>query len=111
MLRERNAFTFSPEAFAILLVLIALVLVGAYCLMVFDSSHGEGIATLVGAAATIFAGWLAWESLTFQAHRADHGETIEKRIQSAGDDNSFFSKIGELLGSADGSFAKSVGSG
>src|ERR1700736_2572437 len=27
------------------------------------------------------------------------GETIEKRIQSGGDDNSFFSKIGELVGS------------
>jgi hypothetical protein len=39
------------------------------------------------------------------------GETIEKRIQSAGADNSLFSKIGELLGSAAGGFAKSVGSG
>jgi hypothetical protein len=39
------------------------------------------------------------------------GETIEKRIRSAGDDNSLFSKIGELLGSAAGGFAKSVGSG
>ena len=33
------------------------------------------------------------------------GETIEKRIRSAGDDNSFFGKIAELAGSAAGSFA------
>jgi hypothetical protein len=39
------------------------------------------------------------------------GETIEKRIQSGGDDNSFFSKSGELVGSAAGSFAKSLSSG
>jgi hypothetical protein len=39
------------------------------------------------------------------------GETIEKRVQSGGGGNSFFSKIGELVGSAAGSFAKSLGSG
>jgi hypothetical protein len=39
------------------------------------------------------------------------GETIEKRIQSAGTDNSLYSKIGDLIGSAAGSFTKSLGSG
>ena len=39
------------------------------------------------------------------------GDSIEKRVQSAGTDNSLYSKIGELVGSAIGSLTKSLGSG
>jgi hypothetical protein len=39
------------------------------------------------------------------------GETIEKQVQSAGGDNSNYSRIGELLGSMFGAAAKSMGSG
>jgi hypothetical protein len=39
------------------------------------------------------------------------GDTIEKRVQSNGSGNSFWSSIGDLVGSAAGSFTKSVSSG
>jgi hypothetical protein len=62
---------------------------------------------------TIFlaAAQLTAKGLAIVKQPLSEGETIEKRIQSAGDDNSLFSKIGELLGSAAGGFAKSVGAG
>jgi hypothetical protein len=59
----------------------------------------------------VVAAQLTAKGLAIVKQPLSEGETIEKRIQSAGDDNSLFSKIGELLGSAAGSFAKSVGSG
>ena len=39
------------------------------------------------------------------------GETIEKRVQSDSGGDSFWSKIGDLVGSAAGSFTKSITSG
>jgi hypothetical protein len=81
MLSERSALTFSLKVLAILLVLSASVLVAAYCLVFVDPSHREGAATLVGAAATIFAGWLAWESLTFQAQRADRAKSLQAAVR------------------------------
>ncbi|MEO8319831.1 MAG: hypothetical protein ABJA75_08100 [Bradyrhizobium sp.] len=40
-----------------------------------------------------------------------NGPTIESQIRAGGDDNSFWSKIGDLVGSAAGSFTKSLTSG
>lgn len=62
-------------------MLIVAVLAGAYCLTVFDTSHREVVATLVGASATIFAGWLPWESLTFQAQRANRTKSLQAAIR------------------------------
>jgi len=52
-------------------LLTGLVTAGHYGLAYVEASHREGLATLIGAAATIFAGGLAWESLSFQARRAE----------------------------------------
>ncbi len=68
-------------------------------------------ATFMDGTILVKAAQLTAKGLAIVKQSPEDGETIEKRIQSAGDDNSLFSKIGELLGSAAGSFAKSVGSG
>jgi hypothetical protein len=62
---------------------------------------------------TIFlaAAQLTAKGLAIVKQPLSEGETIEKRIQAAGTDSSLYSKIGDLIGSAAGSFAKSVGSG
>ena len=62
-------------------VLTGLVMAGYYGLSLVAEGRREGLATLVGAAATIFAGWLAWQSVIFQARRteADQIERAEAR--------------------------------
>ena len=73
--------------------------------------RAKNVSTIMDGTIFVKAAQLTAKGLTIVKQSPKDGETIEKRIQSAGDDNSLFSKIGELLGSAAGSFAKSVGSG
>ena len=58
-------------------VLAGLVAAGYYGLNLVADGRREGLSTLAGAAATIFAGWLAWQSVIFQARRAEI-EKIER---------------------------------
>ncbi len=71
---------FAMKALCLIAVLIAVVALGAYGLtFIKDQSEREILAILAGAAATIFAGWLAWESAIFQAQRADQ-EKVARAI-------------------------------
>lgn len=74
------ASDFSFKALCVIIVLSVLVASGHYGLtFVHDPSQTEVLATLAGAAATIFAGWLAWQSATMQVQQAQN-DKVERAI-------------------------------
>jgi hypothetical protein len=73
--------------------------------------RAKNVSTTTDGTIYVAAAQLTAKGLAIVKQPVLDGETIEKRIQSGGDDNSFFGKIGELVGSAAGSFAKSLSSG
>ncbi len=79
MLSDRTALTFIFKALVLLLVLFAAGFIATWCLKFVDPSHREIVATLAGAGATMFAGWLAWESVTIQAKRVQT-DKLERAI-------------------------------
>jgi len=72
---------FSLKVICIVAVLSALVVGAHYSIRFVDAPEREVLATLLGAAATIFAGWLAWESLTMQAQRTEPEKIDRAKIR------------------------------
>jgi hypothetical protein len=54
---------------------------------------------------------LTSKGITIVREPTQAGDTIEKRIQSAGDDSGIHTKIGEMVGGVLAGFAKGIGSG
>ena len=59
----------------------------------------------------LFSAQLSAKGLSIVKQPLPDGDTIEKRLQSEGAGNSFWSNVGELVGSAAGSFTKTLTSG
>ena len=74
---------------AIIAALVAFVVLSNETIEYFAPRHPEALAALIGAAATIFAGWLAWESLIFKGNvdqeqaRRDREQSEQEKTQRA----------------------------
>ncbi len=61
--------------------LAGLVWIAGAAVSFFAPAHPDTLATLIGAAATIFAGYLAWESIFFKARLDDAEKVARARLR------------------------------
>jgi len=81
MLADKVGRLFLVKMTVVLAVLFIVVAAGSYVLTFIDPSQRDGVATMVGAAATIFAGWLAWQSVTLQVRRSEIAKTRQASVR------------------------------